>query len=216
MFLKQTIVTLLAAITATQAGNAPQVADSTPGTKYVADFSGQKNVQGSVEFVALNNGSVQVNVNVNSLPSAGGPFLYHIHQKPVPSDGNCTGTLGHLNPYNGSETATTPAAKEVGDLSGKHGLINGQSLNTSYVDPYISLNPDDKAFFGDLSVVFHLNNTTRIACANLTKEDNEVPSSSSASSSAAPSASSKANAVSGMNAGGALLGAAAVAVGMLI
>lgn len=157
--------------------SAPKPADSPEGAKYIATFD--DSVTGSVEFSSTKNGSVQVDVNLSNLPSSGGPFLYHVHAKPVPSNGNCTGTLGHLNPYNGSETNTEPQDKEVGDLSGKHGTIHGQSIETSYVDDYISLSEDNSAFVGNLSVVVHLNNTTRIACSNITEESNNSSSSSS-------------------------------------
>lgn len=160
--------------------SAAPVQTNSPDATYVANFTSR--VEGSISFSATN-GSVLVDVNLSNLPSSGGPFLYHIHQLPVPSDGNCTGTAGHLNPYNGSEAATSPADKEVGDLSGKHGRINGQSLQTSYIDEYLSLNDNDPAFIGNLSVVVHYANTTRIACANITEmfANSSQPSTSSAS-----------------------------------
>lgn len=161
------------------AGSAPEVSDSPTDVTLSATFN--KTIMGSVEFSSTN-GSVKVDVKLLNLPSSGGPFLYHIHQKPVPTNGNCTATLGHFNPYNGSETATTPAGKEVGDLSGRHGTINGTSIDTSYIDPYLSLNSDDEAYFGGLSVVVHYANTTRLACANITEDSTSSSSSSSVSS----------------------------------
>lgn len=161
--------------------SAPEVSNSPSGAKYVAEFS--KGVSGSVQFASTEDGQVQVSVNLTGLPDYGGPFLYHIHEAPVPTDGNCTGTLKHLNPYNGSETASAAEDKEVGDLSGKHGEIDGQELQTTYIDPYLSLNKDDPAYFGNLSVVVHLHNTTRIACANITEETASV---STVSDSGAP------------------------------
>jgi hypothetical protein len=38
-----------------------------------------------------------------------------------------------------------------------------------YVDLYSATRPDSKAYFGNLSVVVHLSNKTRIACANFTQ-----------------------------------------------
>lgn len=145
---------------------APVKTNSPTDVKYVAAFENQ--VKGTIEFSSTN-GSVLVDVNLSGLPPAGGPFQYHIHELPVPTDGNCTGTRSHLNPYNGSENATMPADKEAGDLSGKHGRITGQSLTTSYIEQYISLNESDPAFIGNLSVVVHYNNSSRLACANITK-----------------------------------------------
>lgn len=160
----------LAAVASVVAGAAAPVLTDSP-TEYIYRATFDKGVTGSVSF-SSSNGTVMVNVNLSGLPSSGGPFLYHIHEKPVPADGNCTATLGHLNPYNGSETATTPSEMEVGDLSGKHGTIPGTSYSTSYFDQYLSLNPSNPAFLGGLSVVVHLNNLTRIACANITRHAN--------------------------------------------
>ncbi len=51
-----------------------------------------------------------------------------------------------------------------------------------YVDPFSSTRPDSNAYFGNLSVVVHLSNKTRIACANFTLvssgDDSEYPISS--------------------------------------
>lgn len=56
---------------------------------------------------------------------------YHLHDQPVPPDGNCSSTLAHLDLYQrGQATACDMAAPEtceVGDLSGKHGKIDGPS-----------------------------------------------------------------------------------------
>ncbi|AQZ15250.1 hypothetical protein BZL39_P02820 [Zygosaccharomyces parabailii] len=210
----------------------PVVTDSPEGATYIAKFS--EKVEGSLEFSSTSNGSVKVDVSLSDLPSSGGPFLYHVHELPVPSDGNCTGTEGHLNPYNGSENATNPADKEVGDLSGRHGAIKGRSVNTSYIDPYISLNKDDPAFVGNLSIVVHYYNTTRIACANITEvktsvsngtssSSNETTSSSasgnssdSSSSSSTLSASSGAATISSGSWSAVILAAAAGALGALV
>ncbi|ABN64745.2 Cu/Zn superoxide dismutase [Scheffersomyces stipitis CBS 6054] len=153
-------------------GEAPISTDSPDDFKYVATFepAGNYDVTGTVSFSAAQNGSVLVSVDLSGLPSTGGPFPYHVHEHPVPTDGNCTGTLAHLNPFGGSVNATDAAGKEVGDLAGKHGNIEGQSADLSYVDDYLSLNPDNKAYIGGLSVVVHLLDNTRIACANITRE----------------------------------------------
>jgi hypothetical protein len=118
--------------------------------------------------------------------------LLDIHAKPVPTDGNCTGTGAHLDPYNRGEAppcdASRPETCQVGDLSGKHGNITERSLSTEYVsilqsnptyscenrtndpnrysDAFLSTNPADPSFFGHLSFVVHLSNKTRIGCAN--------------------------------------------------
>lgn len=64
-------------------------------------------------------------------------IVYHIHDQPVPSDGNCTGTKAHQDPYIRGEKPpcypVDPASCQVGDLAGKHGNITGSSFSTAYV-----------------------------------------------------------------------------------
>lgn len=148
--------------------SSPVLSDSPTDVELHAVF--EKTISGHVAFSSPN-GTVEVLVDLSGLPETGGPFQYHIHQKPVPANGSCLATLGHFNPYNGSVNGTSAADKEAGDLSGKHGLIEGTSLNTSYFDPYLSLNPDSKSYFGGLSVVVHFKNSTRLACANIVEKD---------------------------------------------
>lgn len=56
---------------------------------------------------------------------------YHLHVGPVPTDGNCAGTGGHLDPYQRTDTpvcaSASPATCEVGDLSGKWGTLTTAS-----------------------------------------------------------------------------------------
>lgn len=199
------IATVLATCLVVNADKAPKVADSPAGAKYVAKFD--KKISGSVEFSSASNGTVLVDVNLDNLPTSGGSFLYHVHEYPVPSDGNCTGAGVHLNPYHGNKTATEPDELEAGDLSGRHGKIEGTSIHTSYVDPYISLNPENKAFVGNLSVVVHYHNTTAITCANITSE--------AASPSSSALVSSQENGASGQGISSWAIGAAA-ALGLLM
>ncbi|KAK6200410.1 superoxide dismutase [Scheffersomyces amazonensis] len=156
--------------------DAPQVSDSPPNTDYIAYFhpkeiNGHYDVRGFISFETSEKGFVKVHLDVDGLPTTGGPFPYHVHQYPVPPDGNCTGTGGHLDPYKGAATDPgDPAGLQVGDLAGRHGSIpvGVYQYETYYVDHYISLNPSDPAYIGGLSVVIHLNDLTRIACANIT------------------------------------------------
>ncbi|RKP32490.1 Cu,Zn superoxide dismutase-like protein [Metschnikowia bicuspidata] len=149
------------------ADSAPVLTDSPTNIVYTANFNQTSGVKGFVSFMSLN-GTVSVDVNLTGFPANGGPFMYHVHERPVPTNGNCSGTLGHLNSYNGFETAPTDDTKEVGDLSGKHGMMEGPVYNATYIERYLSLNPSNPAFVGGLSVVVHLHNGTRIACANIT------------------------------------------------
>ncbi|KAL1962859.1 hypothetical protein VTN77DRAFT_9134 [Rasamsonia byssochlamydoides] len=102
-----------------------------------------------------------------------GPFEYHIHVDRVPPDGNCTAALGHLDTTNRGEeppcNANEPATCQIGDLSGKHGLIvaeDGEPWIEEYIDYYLSTTPGNPAFIGDRSVVVHSNNGTRLNCGN--------------------------------------------------
>lgn len=105
--------------------------------------------------------------------------VYHIHDQPVPANGNCTATLAHLDPYQRGETPacdpTIPNTCQVGDLAGKHGkveLTNGSATFTAtYTDNFASTVDGIGAFFGNRSFVFHFGNTTRITCANFEAVD---------------------------------------------
>ncbi|KAF2247877.1 hypothetical protein BU26DRAFT_565304 [Trematosphaeria pertusa] len=68
-------------------------------------------IRGSIVVVGTDTG-VQFRVNLTGLPDQGlyGPFAWHIHNQPVPADGNCTGTLGHLDPTNRGELYMCDAA----------------------------------------------------------------------------------------------------------
>ncbi|CAH6722557.1 cell surface Cu-only superoxide dismutase 5 [[Candida] jaroonii] len=151
------------------------LANDSPQTQYVAIFDGK--LEGNVTFTGLNNGSIEVGVDLDGFPSEGGPFMYHVHEAPVPSDGNCTGTKGHLNPYGGNIKSNNTDEKEIGDLSGRYGTLEG-TTKISYVDQYLSLNPDSEAYIGNLSVVVHLADNVRYACANISKVDSDKDGSS--------------------------------------
>jgi hypothetical protein len=98
--------------------------------------------------------------------------VYHIHEKPVPADGNCTGAGAHLDPYKRGEVplcdASKPETCQTGDLSGKHGNMTSRDFSAKYTDLYLATIASDPSYFGHLSVVFHLSNKTRISCANFT------------------------------------------------
>ena len=113
-----------------------------------------------------------MSVNLTGFPSesAYGPFVYHIHALAVPASGNCSATLGHLDPTNRGEyypcNVADPASCQVGDLAGKHGNITSTSFIAAYADPFLSTDPSSPAYFGDKSIVVHTSNTTRLTCAN--------------------------------------------------
>jgi hypothetical protein len=73
---------------------------------------------------------------------------------------------------------SAPETCQLGDLSGKHGAITaanitGNHYRCNYTDDYLSTNPGDTAFFGNLSLVVHAGNDTRLNCGNF----NSLPAS---------------------------------------
>lgn len=98
---------------------------------------------------------------------------YHIHAHPVPSDGNCYGTGAHLDPYNRGEKPpcdlSQPQTCQVGDLSGKHAPAVGaldEPFEVEYTDYFLSTDPGNEAYFGNLSVVVHAPDAQRLNCGN--------------------------------------------------
>ncbi|KAF2463182.1 Cu,Zn superoxide dismutase-like protein [Lindgomyces ingoldianus] len=179
------------------AANAPEVTGNPIGASYLAVLPEKagSTVRGSISASSSPDGKgVLFQVALSGLPTEGGPFMYHIHEKPVPADGNCTGTGAHLDPYKRGETPPCdPALKQqcqTGDLSGKYGKFNGTAYSNAYTDLYSSTIPTNPAFFGNLSVVVHLANKTRISCANFTTiaigSENPIPPVSPSSGYALP------------------------------
>ncbi|OAA62625.1 cytosolic cu zn superoxide dismutase [Niveomyces insectorum RCEF 264] len=162
-------------------GNATVTVNNPPGEAYVATLPSKAfdaaaypdggNAKGSIWAEARPDGiGVVFKVNFSNLPKTGGPFTYHIHANPVPADGNCTSTGGHLDPF-GREDDPACNSKlkqtcQVGDLAGKHGKITSDPFNATYLDLFASTAPGNPAFFGNLSFVLHYPNKTRISCAN--------------------------------------------------
>ncbi|KIO24893.1 hypothetical protein M407DRAFT_25753, partial [Tulasnella calospora MUT 4182] len=110
----------------------------------------------------------------DSSPYIQGPFLYHIHTNPVGQERNCTTALGHLDPLHLTDSLVCdpafPQYCQEGDLSGKHGKLNGTSSGAidtfSYEDDYIRWFPQDLSILGR-SVVIHSANKTRLACGDI-------------------------------------------------
>ncbi|KAF2657509.1 Cu,Zn superoxide dismutase-like protein [Lophiostoma macrostomum CBS 122681] len=184
------IVAAASAVSAqSSTASAPEITGNPIGVQYQATLPDKAGttVRGVVKASSGGDGKgVAFQIEVSGLPDASlGPFMYHIHEKPVPADGNCTGAGAHLDPYKRGETpvcdATKPATCQVGDLSGKHGNItNSPADSTTFVDFYTSTDPSSNAFLGNLSFVIHSNNKTRLTCANFSL--NGAESSSTVSS----------------------------------
>jgi len=147
---------------------------SNPTKTYWADFSGTGKVGGRMVFTGTEDKGIKVEVRLTGLPREGGPFSYHVHDEPVPEDGNCTLTKAHLDPFIRGQKVPCdpkrPASCEVGDLAGKHGKIpadtNGTYTN-DYDDLYITLTEGQGSFIGNRSIVIHTNDTKRYACVNI-------------------------------------------------
>jgi len=181
-------------------GNASIVSDNPAGVVYTATLPTTEffnpsdprgNIKGSVSGVAGTNGvGVTFSVSFSNLPTSGGPFLYHIHSAPVPADGNCTDTLAHLDPYIRGEIPpcndTIPQTCQVGDLSGKHGMITSDPFTASYVDDFASTVDGIGAFFGNRSLTLHFGNTTRITCANFSMAATSTTGGANATSTGTP------------------------------
>lgn len=130
----------LASLASAQAtGNAQVVTGNPSGSMYLATFPNSLTnvIRGRVVAASAFGGPVNYAINIANLPLGAGPFEYHIHEFPVPTSGDCTGTGAHLDPYQRGEQppcdATQPQTCQVGDLSGKHGKINGTAIATAYV-----------------------------------------------------------------------------------
>ncbi|MCJ1314132.1 hypothetical protein MMC25_007812 [Agyrium rufum] len=156
-------------------GNASITTSNPIGVTYQAFLpdSNTTTLRGYIAGTSNSNGTgVNYNINFYGFPSEAefGPFIYHIHQYPVPSDGNCTGTGAHLDPTVRGEAPpcdpSQPEECQVGDLAGKYGNITGSPFQKAYLDLYTSTSPSSPSFFGNLSVVIHTTNKTRLTCAN--------------------------------------------------
>ena len=136
--MRTSILSFIAAASAVAAQSstvvpAPVVSGNPKGASYVATLPEQEKytVRGSVAAVTAEDGNgVKFTISISGLPAEGGPFMYHLHEKPVPSDGNCTGTGAHLDPYKRGEVpicdASKPETCQTGDLSGKFGNFTAQ------------------------------------------------------------------------------------------
>ncbi|KAB8212945.1 Cu,Zn superoxide dismutase-like protein [Aspergillus novoparasiticus] len=105
----------------------------------------------------LNDVGVRVHVLFLGLPKVGQYLTYHIHERPVPDDGNCYGTGAHLDLYKRENKPScdmsAPQTCEIGDLSGKHGPVYApgeQAFEVLYPDYFLSNVPDTAAYYSNL------------------------------------------------------------------
>lgn len=157
-------------------GKAAKIKSNPADIIAIADFpgSGDKSVKGNIVFTAKQGKFVNVHVDMTGLPKEGGPFQYHIHEFAVPENGDCEAAGKHFNPYNASpncDAQKNDAYCQVGDLSGKHGWIDTTCFETKYDDKFLSLNGKSKSNILGRAVVFHYDNLTKFACANIEVAD---------------------------------------------
>ncbi|KAF9889710.1 hypothetical protein FE257_007016 [Aspergillus nanangensis] len=182
MLFKSYLLTLGLCLSATAQTPAPVTDNNIPSVIYQATLLDKDNttVRGQVTtYGTADKVGVKVHVEFSGVPD-GEALSYHIHAKPVPEDGNCYLTAKHLDPYNRTDTPPCdikhPETCEVGDMSGKHSPVwapCGQKFKASYTDYFISNVPGDDAFFGDLSVVVHAADGSRLNCGNFVESRSE-------------------------------------------
>ncbi|KAF2150080.1 hypothetical protein K461DRAFT_281325, partial [Myriangium duriaei CBS 260.36] len=145
-------------------GGSAQVQSNLPSATYAATLPAQ-----AFNGLTGTNPSGTISISSNQ-GDTGVTFVYHIHDSPVPSDGNCTSTLAHFDVTNVGEyypcIVSSPQNCQTGDVAGKHGAIMASTFTTSYKELYLSTDPSSQYFVGTKSIVIHTSNTTRLTCAN--------------------------------------------------
>ena len=137
---------------------------------------------GGALFTASGAG-VHVELSIGGFPLEGGPWPYHgipsnllpdlitVHQYPV--TGNNCSTAGppfalsnETNIPAPCPSADSPNGCRAGDMAGQFGnlTMTGKTVTASYYDPYISLDPSQPNYIGNLSFNVHWANFTVIAC----------------------------------------------------
>ncbi|EGD91757.1 hypothetical protein H112_00870 [Trichophyton rubrum D6] len=164
---------------ATPTQDAPETVNNPLGVVYQAKLpeSSRTGIRGTINATAHSSGrGVVFTLDLWGFDMTEGPFPYHIHVDPVPTNGSCGPTLDHLDPFIRGQTPpcddTLPQSCEVGDLSGKYGRLRTSSMeehfHQKFHDLYTSTKSGLGTFFGNRSIVIHAKNSTRLTCANFT------------------------------------------------
>ncbi|KAG0371944.1 hypothetical protein BGX24_000956 [Mortierella sp. AD032] len=108
-------------------------------------------------------------------------YEYHVHVSPVGPNFECKATGAHLDPAAVGPDHCIPTnltTCQTGDLSGKHGNLNGTETGVIptfwYLDTQLSFTTPANGPMVGRSVVIH-NNGTRIACGNLVVDGYVAP-----------------------------------------
>lgn len=173
-------IALLASHALAQSTPAVKITDNQQGVWYTAELnSGPGNLAGFIGILSSVDGTgVRVSYDFRNFNLSDSlEYTYHIHEKAVPSYGNCNSTGMHFDKYGVGDdhvcNSKEPETCQLGDMSGKHGAITfaSQTSNNSradaYHDDYLSTIINNTAFFGGLSVVVHRKrDKLRLACGN--------------------------------------------------
>ncbi|PVZ99044.1 hypothetical protein BB558_004938 [Smittium angustum] len=125
------------------------------------------------------NVNLDVKVSISGL-TPNQNYTYHIHEAPVPADGNCTLTKLHFDPLKANKLDGKYVCNpkdittcELGDMSGIYGkaIVSkaGEIYENKFSIPKLNLYPGNMFYVGDLSVVIHDGTSKRVACANINK-----------------------------------------------
>ncbi|KAL4894079.1 superoxide dismutase [Aspergillus ambiguus] len=180
MFAKSLVIGLFAlALGAKAVPEAPVVTDNSPTDVYTSQLLIKDNTTVRGHVTSYSPDGVGVTFRIALTGIEGHQALkYHIHEKPVPEDGNCYATGAHLDPTRRGEDPPcdilNPATCQVGDLSGKHGPAfapEDSEFLIEYTDYFVSNVPGNPAYYGNLSWVVHLPDEakTRLNCGNFEK-----------------------------------------------
>ncbi|CAG8548035.1 10218_t:CDS:2, partial [Racocetra fulgida] len=115
-----------------------------------------KGIKGIMVFTNEDS-KIEVDIDMtNGLTNTSGKYPYHIHVSPINSTGSCDSTGGAAVPGYVCNS-TTPEKCEAGDLSGKHGALQGTpngAVSVKYFDDFISLKDNKTGIIGH-SIVIH-------------------------------------------------------------
>ncbi|KAI9140110.1 hypothetical protein BKA69DRAFT_1081919 [Paraphysoderma sedebokerense] len=157
------------------AASSSLAAPATAGKKYIANINNStSNIVVDIMLDFTTSDQPKIMVNQTTVP-AGTNYKWHLHKLDVSSSSTCDTTGGHYDPTNkapgGNYTVAPSSADkttyEVGDLSGKHGVLksDNNTQNWTIVDTTL---PGADTWDVKSIVIHNATSGAKIACANLT------------------------------------------------
>ncbi|XP_061686732.1 uncharacterized protein cusr [Syngnathoides biaculeatus] len=146
----------------------------------LGSFFGPGMLTGQIQFSqSIPNGPTNVSVSLSNLNAMAGG--YHVHVLPIKPNStepcSAANIMGHYNPLSVNITQSPPPGNgtvdqyEIGDISGKFGLLTGLSESQQmYVDSNLPLSGPHSIV--GRSVVIHYTNGSRLQCADITADRN--------------------------------------------